>query len=303
VSPELEEADALIAKGDLKKALKKIDVARKHALGAQDLVLMEEVLAAAGKVKERADGGLRDSSDKQIKAIQWNLDFLQGKAPALQGPPRASEALQEGEGPQAIPQTEAGGHAPDPSSKLAKKGVMGATDHPQAERIAELADKKLDMKMGVKRELKGLTELLSENEEVLNLARGAYDGRQGLVVLTNRRVLFTERGMTRSRLEDFPYDRITSVQTSTSMMSGKVKIFVSGNSAEIDNVLPKQRAPEIGDYIRSRIHQEPEPAPPASSSAPSDPLAQLKQLGELRDAGIVTPEEFEAKKAELLSRM
>jgi hypothetical protein len=29
----------------------------------------------------------------------------------------------------------------------------------------------------------------------------------------------------------------------------------------------------------------------------------LKQLGELRDAGVVTPEEFEAKKAEILSRV
>ncbi|WP_246458932.1 SHOCT domain-containing protein [Streptomyces himalayensis] len=29
----------------------------------------------------------------------------------------------------------------------------------------------------------------------------------------------------------------------------------------------------------------------------------LRQLGELRDAGIVTPEEFEAKKADLLRRL
>jgi hypothetical protein len=292
VSPELEEADALIAKGDLKKALKKIELARKKALGAQDIALMEDVLGAAEKVNEQAQGGVRDNSDKQIKAIQSNLDFLQGEAPVLQAHSKASEASPEDE---------------DPEVALSRRGVVGTTDHPQAERIAELAEKKLNMKMGVKRELKGLGDLLSENEEVLNLARGVYDGRQGLVVLTDRRVLFTERGMTRSRLEDFPYDRISSVQTSTQMVSGKLKIFVSGNAAEIDNVVPKQRAPEIGDYIRSRIHQQPAGAAPsaqeAASSPANDPLAQLKQLGELRDAGILTPEEFESKKAELLSRM
>ncbi|PWU51397.1 hypothetical protein DLE60_32220 [Micromonospora globispora] len=37
--------------------------------------------------------------------------------------------------------------------------------------------------------------------------------------------------------------------------------------------------------------------------APVDPIAQLRQLGELRDAGILTEEEFTAKKAEILSRL
>jgi Bacterial PH domain/Short C-terminal domain len=293
VSPELEEAEALIAKGDLKKALKKIESARKKALGAQDLLFMEEVLASAEMVKEQADGGLRDSSDKHIKTIRWNLDFLQGKSHGLQAQPKVNEASPRGE--------------LEPSSNLEKKGVMGATDHPQAEKVGELAENKLRMKLGVKRELKGLVELLAEDEEVLNLARGEYDDRQGLVVLTDRRVLFTERGMMRSRLEDFPYDRISSVQTSTGMVHGTLKLFVSGNAAEIKDVYPKERAPEIGDYIRSRIHQKPTTdAPPAQETGgppASDPVAQLKQLAELRDAGIVTPEEFEAKKAELLSRM
>jgi hypothetical protein len=46
----------------------------------------------------------------------------------------------------------------------------------------------------------------------------------------------------------------------------------------------------------------PEPQAMASETA-TDPLAQLRQLAELRDAGIVTEEEFAAKKAEILARM
>lgn len=42
----------------------------------------------------------------------------------------------------------------------------------------------------------------------------------------------------------------------------------------------------------------------ATTPAPSvDFMAQLRQLGELRDSGIITAEEFEAKKADILSRM
>ena len=40
---------------------------------------------------------------------------------------------------------------------------------------------------------------------------------------------------------------------------------------------------------------------PASSSA--DPIEQLAQLGKLRDAGVLTEEEFAAKKTDILSRM
>jgi hypothetical protein len=49
------------------------------------------------------------------------------------------------------------------------------------------------------------------------------------------------------------------------------------------------------------------PAPPATPATPATPaagmddkLAQLKQLGELRDQGILTDAEFEAQKAAVL---
>ena len=49
----------------------------------------------------------------------------------------------------------------------------------------------------------------------------------------------------------------------------------------------------------------PAAAPAPAAAAPANDmtakLEQLKQLGELRDAGILTPEEFEAKKAQILA--
>jgi len=47
-----------------------------------------------------------------------------------------------------------------------------------------------------------------------------------------------------------------------------------------------------------------EPAPPSVEAAPSADIPnQLRQLAELRDKGIITEDEFEAKKKDLLSRM
>ncbi len=54
------------------------------------------------------------------------------------------------------------------------------------------------------------------------------------------------------------------------------------------------------------------PAPAGASTAPTqrpaattsaDDAATLKRLADLRDSGAITPEDYEAKKAEILARM
>jgi hypothetical protein len=68
---------------------------------------------------------------------------------------------------------------------------------------------------------------------------------------------------------------------------------------------------EIDRRVRAR-HQPANPPATPAASAPATAAAgpagpgipkQIRQLAELRDAGILTPEEFEAKKTELLGRM
>ena len=56
-----------------------------------------------------------------------------------------------------------------------------------------------------------------------------------------------------------------------------------------------------------RVAQAQSPAPVEAAAKPSgvdsDPVEQIRKLGELRDQGLLTPEEFEAKKTELLGRL
>lgn len=54
------------------------------------------------------------------------------------------------------------------------------------------------------------------------------------------------------RVEDFPYDKVTSIQHETGMLLGKITIFASGNKAVIDQV-DKQQARNIYEYVRARI--------------------------------------------------
>ena len=53
---------------------------------------------------------------------------------------------------------------------------------------------------------------------------------------------------------------------------------------------------EQGQYAE----QAPPPAPAPAAAPAADPIAQLKELGELRDQGVLTEDEFAAQKAKIL---
>jgi len=81
---------------------------------------------------------------------------------------------------------------------------------------------------------------------------------------------------------------------------------VAGTATAVSNRVSRRQAnrwQQQGGYYE----QEPEPqyeappAPPAAPAAPApDPIAQLKQLGELHAQGVLTDEEFAAQKAKIL---
>jgi hypothetical protein len=74
------------------------------------------------------------------------------------------------------------------------------------------------------------------------------------------------------------------------------------------NIQPQPLTPEEQAALAGQEGQTPAPPAaqpggpgPAAASAPQgDYITQIKQLAELRDAGILTDEEFEAKKKQIL---
>jgi hypothetical protein len=173
----------------------------------------------------------------------------------------------------------------------------------------QAAKNKMQTRLGAGREMKRLTTYLWEGESVHLMAAGRYGGGTGLVVLTDRRLLFVMDGVMRQTIEDFPLDKVSSVQWSSGMALGTLTIFASGNKADIDQ-MNKKDGKQIADTVRARLAApKPQPFAPPVNQAPPQPAAgpdvyeQLRKLGELRDLGVVTPEEFEHKKRELLARI
>ncbi len=139
-------------------------------------------------------------------------------------------------------------------------------------------------------------------------------------VVTDRRVIF-RTGVLAKHGTEIPLERITNINFSQPIVdrmigAGDLDIESAGTQGQshFENVRhPDAVQQEIYRQIevdakRRAAWANPTVAPPAPAQGASpDPGSsvpdQIEQLAELRDAGHITPEEYEAKKAELLGRM
>ncbi len=165
----------------------------------------------------------------------------------------------------------------------------------------EAAKSRMGVKFGGGREIKRLENHLWEGETVHSMTTGNYGKGIGLVVMTDRRLLFVQDGMMSKATEDFPYSKISSVSWQSGMTMGTIVVFASGNKAEITNV-HKKDGKSIVDSLRERLADSPAPAAPAQVQqvAAPDLADQLTKLAALRDQGILNEDEFAAQKAKLL---
>jgi hypothetical protein len=79
---------------------------------------------------------------------------------------------------------------------------------------------------------------------------------------------------------------------------------VAGTATAVSNRVSRRQANRWGQqeqYAQPQYY-EPAPAPPPAAAPAADPLAQLKELGELKAQGILTDAEFEAQKAKILAQ-
>ena len=161
---------------------------------------------------------------------------------------------------------------------------------------------------------------------------GAATGGRGAAKyrLTNF-YLYFEKGMLRTDAQQVPIAEVGDVDVKQSMTQkargvGDVLVHVhrpTGVEVVTIEAIPSprdvQRMVNDAAHAARQARQQaanthtynqanptmPAPQQPAPAAAPAqdDPMAQLRKLGELHDAGILSDEAFSAKKAEILARL
>ena len=90
--------------------------------------------------------------------------------------------------------------------------------------------------------------------------------------------------------------RTAVVAGTATAVSGRVQRRQQGRWAAQDEAATAQEAPPPPPPAPEPVQD----AEPPAASGMDDKLAQLQQLGELRDAGVLTDAEFEAQKGKIL---
>lgn len=143
-------------------------------------------------------------------------------------------------------------------------------------------------------------------EEPIVAVMGAYETkilgkdsvRNGVFVATNKRLVFYGPKMFGGyEMEVFPYSNISSIEMGKGLMGHSITFFASGNKATMKWINQGDVQAFIQE-VKSRIGKRSD-----TSSTTLDIPDQIKKLAELKSAGILSDDEFETKKKELLSKM
>lgn len=155
-----------------------------------------------------------------------------------------------------------------------------------------------------RREIEKLPELLWEDEEFETLIQGVYNNGHGILCATNRRLIFIDKKIFFGiKVEDFSYDKVTSISYETGILFGKITLFAAGNKAEILQT-SKSSVKVFVDHIRTKLsdsvrHNSISGKPDETN----DRIAALERLSKLKSDGILTEEEFQKEKQSILNQL
>lgn len=152
-----------------------------------------------------------------------------------------------------------------------------------------------------RKEIAELPNLIMADEEIFAIVQGMYNESQGILVGTNKRLLFVDKGLIYGlKVEDFGLDKITSIQYQSGIMFAELTILASGNTAKISQLV-KNEAKTFADKARQKLSDTKlHTSSVQVAQQPLDIADQLEKLAHLKEKGILTQEEFDSQKKKLL---
>ena len=159
---------------------------------------------------------------------------------------------------------------------------------------------KVALKIFGRKEIRHLANILHGGEKVHAIGVGTLSNKTGIVALTDRRLLFLEKSLLAEDVVDFSLSSIGAMSLGKKMGGETLTITHSGTAAVITTLGHGQ-----GDGIARKFRELKDKPATSTADTPrvADPIEQIERLSGLRDKGILSEEEFQQQKAQLLARM
>ena len=217
------------------------------------------------------------------------------------------------------------------AAKTASSGISRAID----QKVAQL-DSAINAFLGDDQDPGAVTKMVAKAKDLLTsgeqieyvavqkkpLVNIAPDG----LLLTNKRLMIVRPKLLGMTFQDYIWRDIGNVHMSEQMLTATITCTVAGGTPLKIDSIPKKQARKIYGIAQEkeeRVREErrmrdmeekraaaggitiaaPGQVPAAVAPAADDPMAVLGKLKSMLDAGLIQPQEFEAKKAEILGRM
>jgi Bacterial PH domain/Short C-terminal domain len=147
-------------------------------------------------------------------------------------------------------------------------------------------------------------EVLQRGEQVLDVTTGMVEvhrmgsktSRRGAILVTDRRVILYTKKIGGYEMYDHVYGLLTAIDYKKGVLYGNITLAASGDRTHISQV-PKESVERVVKEIRARMAAAHEHGRPGAGVSAAD---EIKKLAELHADGILTDEEFAAKKKQLL---
>ncbi|NOZ67970.1 MAG: hypothetical protein GXP46_01675 [Deferribacteres bacterium] len=152
------------------------------------------------------------------------------------------------------------------------------------------------------------SEHLNKDEKIIASVLGTYETkilgkesiRSGIFLATNEKVVFYAKKMLGYDLEVFPYSNISSIDISKGFMGHTITLFASGNKVSM-KWISEGNVHAFVNYVKENIGKK--HSTPIEANSNIDIPEQIKKLAELKEQGILTEQEFQEKKKDLLSKL
>lgn len=152
------------------------------------------------------------------------------------------------------------------------------------------------------------TEHLQQGEVIIATVMGTYETkslgsdtiRTGIFIATDSRLLFYGKRTFGFDTESYPYSAISSFEHKKVMMGNLISFFASGNKVSMKWITTGD-IPLFISTVRDNMGRKTATPQAEVKSVASDIPDQIKKMAELRDAGILTEDEFSSKKKQLLN--
>lgn len=171
---------------------------------------------------------------------------------------------------------------------------------------AQLRDLQYFDEFFTRKEINHLPEVIREGEVLRALISGMYNGTTWLIVATNQRVIFLDKGLIYGLKQlDLSLDMIQGIAHKTGLLFGEMTITTGGAAWRVEQLF-KKGTRRFAEIVSEQIlaAKAPRPAPVATTApaagAGDDFISRLERLAKLKESGILTEQEFQAQKQRIL---